>query len=75
MPSPVCVTDRLHKQLNAWLRAVWQPGPPVQAEAVLTLMSWGPVREERGRGLALFSYAYTPDVDTQCASCYSEDWI
>lgn len=73
--SPVSVTDGLHKQLSAVLRAVWQPGPPVQAEAVLTLMSWGPVREERGRGLALFSYAYTPDVETQRASCYSEECI
>lgn len=52
--SPISVTDRLHKQLNVFLRAVWQKPaphpPPAQAEAVLTLMSWGPVRDDEAGG-------------------------
>ncbi|KAM7368695.1 hypothetical protein PAMP_013007 [Pampus punctatissimus] len=61
MRLPVCVTDRVHKQLNAWLGAVWQPPPlPVQTEALLTLMSWRPVREERGPGRWRCSHTPTP---------------
>lgn len=64
--SPVSVTDRLHKQLNALLRAVWQQGPLCRQRLYSQWCSWGPVSEEGGWGLAVFSHAYTLDVDTVC---------
>lgn len=57
MRLPVSVTDRHHEKLNVLLRAVWQQGPPVQAEAVLTLMFWGLCGRNRAGGWRL---SYTP---------------